>query len=125
MASFADILLSIRLESIDREESRDQDQEVSDSSLMGDESDPMNIGGDDGEAVIRAGLNLRPDFWDDFISLTNNSGALANLLKVDDDRVSQWGVLISKALDKIKQKDTPESDSDSKRNNMVHTGGFK
>lgn len=131
MASFAEILLKIREEEQQRDadEMRDQDQEQADTSLMGEKPDSSGIGdGDEAANAIRSGLNLKPDFWDDFIKLTNNTDALASLLKVDEDQVAQWGALVSSALEKVKSQDQVEpddSDSTSGKNNMMHTGGFQ
>lgn len=55
--------------------------------------------------VIRTGLNIREDFWDDFISIANNPEGLADLLQVSPERITAWGGLIQENLDKVKEAD--------------------
>jgi ribosomal protein L32 len=55
--------------------------------------------------AIRAGLNIREDFWDDFMLLINNSAALAELLNVPATRVSSWRSRVQRYLDQVKAED--------------------
>lgn len=67
--------------------------------------------------AIRAGINIRDDFWDDFLSLTNNSTALAELLKVPATKISAWRSRIQKYLDKVREED--EVPDPKKRSTMI------
>ena len=102
---------------------RDREQEADDSALMGAETDPGTATGDDdnGKALeaIRNGLNLLPDFWDDFLKVVNNSDGLASLLGVDAGQVTQWGEKVSNALKKI--KDTDANQPEDERKSVIHT----
>ena len=55
--------------------------------------------------AIRTGINIREDFWDDFLLLINNSGALAELLNVPATKVSSWRSRVQKYLDQVKAED--------------------
>lgn len=54
------------------------------------------------EEAIRAGLDISDDFWDNFITVCNNSDALAELLGVDTQKISTWADSIKQAVDKVK-----------------------
>lgn len=91
-------------------------QSVGESPLLGS--------GDNGETLtaIRNGLHLRKseecgNFWDDFISICNNSTALAALLGVKAEQVSTWPMKVRKALDKVNDEDDEE-----KKPEIVQTG---
>lgn len=73
---------------------------------------PLLDSGDSGEMLtaIRNGLHLRKseecgNFWDDFISICNNSTALAALLGVKAEQVSTWSMKVRKALEKVEGED--------------------
>ena len=89
---------------------------------MGDS--PLLDSGDSGEVLtaIRNGLHLRKsdecgNFWDDFISVCNNSTALAALLGVKAEQVSSWPMKVRKAMDKVTDEDDEE-----KKPELVQTG---
>ena len=67
--------------------------------------------------AIRAGINIREDFWYDFLSLTNNANALGELLKVPPTKISAWRSRIQKYLDKVKEED--EVPDPKKRATMI------
>lgn len=52
--------------------------------------------------AVRSGLNLREDFWDDFIRVCNDAPAVADLLGVSVNLVETWGSRVSESLDKVK-----------------------
>ncbi len=102
---------------------RDREQEADDSALMGAETDPSTATGDDnGKAMeaIRSGLNLRPDFWDDFLKVVNNSDGIASLLGIDAGHVTQWSEKVSDALNKVKEQDANQPEGE--RKSVIHTG---
>ena len=85
---------------------------------------PLLDSGDSGEVLtaIRNGLHLRKSedcgsFWDDFISVCNNSTALAALLGVKPEQVSSWPMKVKNALEQV----TDEDDED-KKPELVHAG---
>lgn len=67
--------------------------------------------------AIRAGINLREDFWDDFLLLLNNSSALAELLKVPTTRISSWRSRVQRYLDQVQAED--EVPDPKKRATMI------
>ena len=71
--------------------------------------------------AIKTGLNIREDFWDDFLSLTNNREALAELLEIRPEQIANWPYRIKEGLDKVHKSsdDTDEEDMDTK---IMHTG---
>lgn len=56
--------------------------------------------------AIRTGLNIRDDFWNDFLQVCNNSEAVAELLGVRIDQVSGWGHRVKHNLEKVRNADT-------------------
>jgi hypothetical protein len=86
---------------------------------------PLLGSGDNGEILtaIRNGLHLRKseecgNFWDDFISVCNNSTALAALLGVKAEQVSTWSLKVRNALEKVEGED----DENSNKPELVQTG---
>ncbi len=73
----------------------------------------------DGKAVeaIRTGINIREDFWDDFLLLINNSSALGELLKIPATRISSWRSRVQRYLDQVKAED--EVPDPKKRSKMI------
>jgi hypothetical protein len=57
--------------------------------------------------AVRAGMNIRPDFWDDFIRLTGNAEALSELLDVPRDKIAGWAAKITQSLELVQQADGP------------------
>lgn len=71
-------------------------------------------------AAVRAGLNLRPDFWDDFMKVCNQSTALAELLGVRKEIISRWPMVIRSTVEKVRQMDNHESSQGTAR--LIRTG---
>jgi hypothetical protein len=117
MISFADLLQKLSENSED-EEVHDAAQEKEDSALMGVSTD-VKSPNDKSDQIIRAGLNINPNFWNDFIKITNDSEALADLLGVDSQKVSQWGSAIERSLKKVQSQD---AGPDAERKQMISTG---
>jgi hypothetical protein len=72
---------------------------------------------DESVEAVRSGMNIRPDFWDDFIRLTGNAAALSVLLDVPKDKISSWASHITEILDRIQQ-----TDGESGRSKTLSTG---
>jgi hypothetical protein len=68
---------------------------------------------DDSIEAVRTGINIRPNFWEDFIRLTGNASDLSILLDVPGEKIAGWASKINKILDQIQQMDdgTPSSRS--------------
>jgi len=64
-----------------------------------------------GLRIIRAGVNASPDFWKQFMSLTADSDAMAELLNVPREKITQWNSRIQSGLDTIRLHDDQESKS--------------
>ena len=111
MVSFLDLWQFIEQEE-NPEDERDRGQEAEDTALMGVETDPSTVTGVDEKAqnAIRTGLNLNPDFWDNFIKITNNNEALGSLLNISSDKISEWGAKVKEALEEIKRQNKPEKE---------------
>lgn len=73
---------------------------------------------DDSKAVlaIKHGQNIRDDFWDDFIRLTNNPEALSELLGVSSQDIALWPIKIKEQLDKL------ENDVEDVKTKVLDTG---
>jgi len=56
--------------------------------------------------AIRTGLNIRDDFWDDFLMVCNNAEALSELLGVSPDQVARWASSIKHNLERVEKADT-------------------
>jgi hypothetical protein len=70
--------------------------------------------------AIRNGINVREDFWDDFLLVINNAGALSELLDVPVTKISAWHQRVKMALDKVKQADAVPDPKD--KGKMLKTG---
>ena len=68
--------------------------------------------------AIKNGINIREDFWDDFLLLINNSTALAELLDIPETKISSWRNIIKNKLDKVQDLNS-KVDTKSK---MIKTG---
>lgn len=79
-----------------------------------------NIASDKSQEAIRTGMNIRDDFWDDFLLLINNSTALSELLEVPVSKIAGWHQKIKAALDSVQQADTVPDAKD--KGKMLHTG---
>jgi len=69
--------------------------------------------------AIRTGLNIRPDFWDDFLLVVNNSTALSELLDVPSVKISSWHSKVREVLDKVQQTDAVPDPK--KKGKLMHT----
>ena len=70
--------------------------------------------------AIRNGINVREDFWDDFLLVINNSGAMSVLLDVPVTKIGAWHQRVKGALDKVKQADTVPDPKDN--SSLLKTG---
>ena len=68
-------------------------------------------------AAIRAGMNISPEFWQQFLLLAN-SPVLPELLGVRKEIVATWSGKISNLIKRVKDID---ANSNSK-NTMIKTG---
>ena len=92
-----------------------------------DEAVPLMDSGEDTQAiaVIRAGLDLRPDeettFWQDFMDLASNTEGMAELLDVRPEQVSRWSEKIQEYMEKVDAKEAEDpSTQDDKE--IIPTG---
>jgi len=60
---------------------------------------------DEAVEAVRAGINVREGFWDDFINVTSNASGMSELLGVSRDKIAGWGSRIRQVLDTIEQND--------------------
>lgn len=74
--------------------------------------------------AIRTGLNVREDFWDDFIRVCNNSDDLAELLEVRPDQVSGWGENVRSNLDKVNKADSAGKGPEEPKTKIIDTGNL-
>jgi hypothetical protein len=72
--------------------------------------------------AIRTGINISDDFWDNFISVTNNADALAELLGVREDQVRSWGGRVQEALDKVRNADDTGEGEKKPKTKLLDTG---
>lgn len=75
---------------------------------------------DKGMEAIRNGINVRDEFWDDFLLVINNAGALSELLEVPVTKIGAWHSRVKAALDKVKQADAVPDPKD--KGKMLKTG---
>jgi len=118
MISYADLWQKLKEDEENPEDVRDIEQEEEDTALMGTEIDPTTVTGEDanGEEAIRLGMNIRHDFWDDFIKMANNADSLSRLLGIDADKISDWPRRVKESLEKVQDEDSGD------RNKMISTG---
>lgn len=70
--------------------------------------------------AIRNGLNVREDFWDDFLLVINNSGGVSELLDVPVTKIAGWHSKVREALDRVKSADAAPEPSDNGK--LLKTG---
>lgn len=70
--------------------------------------------------AIRNGINVREDFWDDFLLVVNNSGALSVLLDVPVTKISAWHQKVKEALDRVQKADAVPEPKD--KGKLLKTG---
>jgi hypothetical protein len=68
--------------------------------------------------VVRKGMDLGDDFWDDFLSLCGNAEGMADLLGAPREKVTALGGRVRGIMSEIKEKDS----ASSKRDKMIKTG---
>ena len=71
-------------------------------------------------SVIRTGIGVREEFWDDFLMVINNSEGLSQLLDVPVTKIAGWHDKVQHALDKVRQVDTSPDPTDSGK--LLKTG---
>jgi hypothetical protein len=59
--------------------------------------------------AIRSGMNIRPEFWDDFMQLCGNAEGLSELLEMPRHKISAWTPKVIAALERVKQADDGEA----------------
>jgi hypothetical protein len=59
--------------------------------------------------VIRSGLNIRPEFWEDFINVCGDAQGMSQLLDVPRHLVTGWGGKIREALANVDKADDEEA----------------
>ena len=79
-----------------------------------------NIDNSKAIAAVRAGINLRADFWDDFIKICNQSNALSELLGVRKEIIARWPNAVREALSQVEKQDSMASVS--KKASLITTG---
>ncbi len=87
-------------------------------TIGGDGNEPLLDTGEDTKSmeIIRNGLNLDKNFWENFIKICNNEG-IADLLNVKPYQISEWVPRIRLALKRVE-----ESDRQQKKDKMINTG---
>src|SRR5688572_4722759 len=70
--------------------------------------------------AIRNGINVREDFWDDFLLVINNSGALSELLDIPVTKIAGWHHKVKESLERVKQADAVPEPKD--KGKMIKTG---
>lgn len=80
---------------------------------------PLLDSGEDSQAMelIRVGMGLDPNFWDNFMKICNNPEGLADLLNISTSDITNWSARVRDALAKVEK-----SDDEDKRNKMLQTG---
>jgi hypothetical protein len=82
------------------------------SPLMGSGEENRSL------VVVRAGKILHKEgqapFWDEFISLCNNTEGMAQLLGVGKEMVATWPAKIQEALDKLERHNAHHPSEDEK-----------
>lgn len=71
-------------------------------------------------SAIRTGIGIREEFWDDFLSVINNSEGLSALLDVPTVKIGAWHAKVKHALDRVRQADATPDAKDSGK--LLKTG---
>lgn len=66
------------------------------------------------EKIVRKGLNIDDNFWDNFIRICGDSNALSKLLNVPKEKISSWSSIIQNKIQEINKKDKNISSSHKK-----------
>lgn len=72
--------------------------------------------------VVRAGLNIGDDFWDNFIQVIGNPDGVADLLDIPKEKVTGWAPRIQKVIDQVSHHD--DESSKEEKSKMLSTGDF-
>lgn len=70
--------------------------------------------------AIRTGINVRENFWEDFMLVINNSSAMSALLDVPVVKISSWHSRVKTALEKVQQTDAVPDPKD--KGKLLKTG---
>jgi len=70
--------------------------------------------------AIRAGLNISPEFWDNFIKICNQSQSLSELLGVRREVIARWPNQIRDNLANVEKLDS--ADAVTKKATLITTG---
>ena len=70
--------------------------------------------------VIRKGLQIDDNFWDNFKQLCNYADGLAKLLDVDTDKIARWSGRIEQVEQKVRESD--EGNAGEKKATVMSTG---
>ena len=83
--------------------------------------------GGDSKAMqaIRTGINVREDFWDDFLKVINNASALSELLDVSEIKIGGWHSKVLDVLEKVHKADEVPEDGKNIRKKVLDTGSLK
>lgn len=75
-----------------------------------EEKDILMDSGEETKAaqIVRAGLNISPEFWNNFITLFSNSEGVAELLGVQREKVAAIPNKIKEIIDNIDSKNKKE-----------------
>lgn len=93
-------------------------------SIMHEEQESSHHHETKGMRVVRSGLNINEEFWDEFIQVCNNPDDLAELLGVSTTAVSTWATKIKEAVDKVKHADSHGEGEEKVKNKILDTGDF-
>jgi hypothetical protein len=72
--------------------------------------------------AIRTGLNIRDNFWDDFLVVLNNAEALSELLGVRPEQIAGWASRIKHNLERVKRADVAGEGEEKPKAKVLDTG---
>ena len=70
--------------------------------------------------AIRAGLNIDPNFWDNFLKICNQSQSLSELLGIRRETIARWPGQIRENLANVEKLDS--ADAVTKKATLITTG---
>lgn len=70
--------------------------------------------------IIEFGNNISNSFWQDFLSLLNNSDGLSDLLDVPKNKIATWRKKVTEALKEC--EDNKKECLINKKNKIIKTG---
>ena len=70
-------------------------------------------------SVIRTGLGVDSNFWNNFLQVINNADGLSELLDCPVEKIVRWRSKIQEYLDKVEDQDKPKI---HKKNKIIKTG---